>query len=271
MRSSSDESEASASITGLGAGTYTGHITVTSTSTGAQGSPAVVMVTLTVASTSGGGTLIIDANVSKDNGTASSSVTSPAFSTVSANELLLAFIATDALSANMTVTGVTGGGMTWTLVQRTNTRGGTAEIWRAFAVATLTNASVTANLSQSVVSSIVVMSFNGVDTSGTNGSGAIGAIGTGNGASGAPMTSLTTTRNNSWVLGVGNDYDNAIGRTVGANQTLVHQYLAPVGDTYWVQRQNVVTPTSGTVVTINDTAPTTDQYNLSIVEVLPHP
>ena len=85
------------------------------------------------------------------------------------------------------------------------------------------------------------------------------------------MTSLTTTRNNSWVLGVGNDYDNAIGRTVGANQTLVHQYLAPVGDTYWVQRQNVVTPTSGTVVTINGTAPTTDQYNLSIVEVLPHP
>jgi hypothetical protein len=36
------------------------------------------------------------------------------------------------------------------------------------------------DLSQSVVSSITVMSFKGVDTTGTNGSGAIGATGTGN-------------------------------------------------------------------------------------------
>jgi Viral BACON domain len=261
--------QAAASISGLAAGTYTGHITLTAS--GAQGSPAVITVTLTVSSSSGGGTLAIDATVSKDNGSASSSVTSPAFATSSGNELLLAFVATDAFSANMTVTSVTGAGLTWTLVQRTNTRGGTSEIWRAFATTTLSNATVTANLSQSVVSSLTVMSFTGVDTSGTNGSGAIGATGTANAASGAPSASLTTTRNNSWVLGVGNDYDNAIARTVGANQTLVHQYLSPTGDTYWVQRQNAVTPTSGTVVKINDTAPTGDQYNLSIVEVLPQP
>jgi len=36
-----------------------------------------------------------------------------------------------------------------------------------------------------------------------------------------------------------------------------------------VQRQTSTTPASGTVVTINDTAPTTDRYNLAIVEVLP--
>jgi hypothetical protein len=72
-------------------------------------------------------------------------------------------------------------------------------------------------------------------------------------------------------LGVGNDYDNAIARTVGVNQTLVHQFLAPFGDTYWVQRQNAATPASGTIVTINDTAPAGDQFNLSIVDVLPHP
>jgi hypothetical protein len=50
---------------------------------------------------------------------------------------------------------------------------------------------------------------------------------------------------------------------------MVHQYLALVGDTYWVQRQNAPTPTSGTNVTINDTAPAADRYDLSIVEVLP--
>jgi hypothetical protein len=47
--------------------------------------------------------------------------------------------------------------------------------------------------------------------------------------------------------------------------------MPPVGDTYWVQRQNSTTPVAGTVVTINDTAPTADRYNLSIVEILPVP
>ncbi len=70
---------------------------------------------------------------------------------------------------------------------------------------------------------------------------------------------------------VGNDWDNATARTVPSNQTMVHQYLATIGDTYWVQRLTSPTPTVGTVVTINDTAPTGDRYNLTIVEVLPSP
>jgi hypothetical protein len=70
---------------------------------------------------------------------------------------------------------------------------------------------------------------------------------------------------------VGNDWDNASNRTVGANQGMVHQYLATIGDTYWVQRQTATTPTAGTVVSINDTAPTGDRYNLTICEVLPAP
>jgi len=70
---------------------------------------------------------------------------------------------------------------------------------------------------------------------------------------------------------VGSDYDNATARTLGANQTLVHQYLTPLGDTYWVQRQSSPTALSGTSVNINDTAPTADRYNLSICEILPGP
>jgi hypothetical protein len=77
---------------------------------------------------------------------------------------------------------------------------GTSEIWRAFATSTLTNVTVTATLSQSIASSITVMSFKGVDTSGTSGSGAVGAIGSGNVSTGAPSASLVTTRNNSWVF-----------------------------------------------------------------------
>jgi len=213
--------------------------------------------------------LSIDAQVSSDK-TPSSSNTTPSFSTAAANELLLAFISSDNTSApNTAVTGISGAGLTWQLVQRTNVQLGTAEIWRAFAPSPLTNVAVTAGLSQSVVTSMSVLSFTGVDTTGTNGSGAVGANKSASAPSGAPSATLITTRSNSWVLGVGNDFDNAIARTPGANQALVQQYLTSAGDTYWVQKQNSMTPLSGTSVTINDTAPTGDRYNLSIVEVLP--
>jgi hypothetical protein len=213
--------------------------------------------------------LTIDKTVSTDRSTTATSITSPTFSTTAPNELLLAFVSTDGSTSGLTVTGVSGGKLTWSLVKRTNTQLGTAEIWRALATTTLTNASVSATLSQSVAAAITVVTFTGVDTSGAGGSGAIGATGSGTATAGAPTASLTTTRNNSWVFGVGNDWDTATARTLGSNQTMVHQYLATVGDTYWVQRQNSTTPVAGTVVTINDTAPTGDRYNLSICEILP--
>jgi len=213
--------------------------------------------------------LAVDVNVSKD-GTQGSTIASPAFSTKAGNELLLAFITTDYLGgANTTVTGVSGAGLTWALAIRSNGQSGTSEVWRAFAPAALSNATVTATISQSVVSAMTVLSFTGADATGTNGSGAIGATKASSAVSGAPTGSVVTTRNNSWVLGVGNDFDNAIARTAGSTQTLLHQLLTSTGDTYWVQMQNAVTPTSGTTVTINDTAPTTDRYNLAVVEVLP--
>ncbi len=236
-------------------------VTITGGSVSAINFTAQIIVSVNLSS---------DVNVSKDGTSASSSIASPAFSTASGNELLLAFISTDFLSGtNTSVTAVSGGGLTWTLAVRTNAQKGDAEIWRAFATAPISNVTVSATLSQSVVSSITVMSFTGVDTTGTGGSGAIGATISKSAATGAPTATVTTTRNNSWVFGVGNDFDNAIARTVGTGQTLVHQNLTTAGDTYWVQMQNSPTPASGTSVTINDTAPTTDSYNLSVVEVLP--
>jgi hypothetical protein len=268
------DSSGNYSFAGLANGTYT----VTPSMAGITFSPASQSVTINGANATAvnftaqvaGGAIHIDAQVFEDEARASTTVETPAFSTTAGNELLLAFVATDYLSgANTTVTSVSGGGLTWVLVVRTNKQSGTSEIWRAFAPSLLSNVKVTATLSQGVISSITVMSFTGVNTSGTNGSGAIGATGTGNANPGAPTATLVTTQNNSWVFGVGNDYDNAIARTPGTGQSLVHQYLTPTGDTDWVQMQNIPTPVSGTSVTINDTAPTTDRYNLSICEVLP--
>ncbi|MBV8552171.1 MAG: DUF1929 domain-containing protein [Acidobacteriaceae bacterium] len=279
---------ANASVSADSSGNYTftglanGKYTVTPAKSGYTFQPPSQPVTLssanvggvnfTASSSGGGGTvpLAIDANVSADQTSTSATVTSSSFSTTSANELLLAFVVSDYLSgANTTVTGITGGNLTWTLVVRTNAQSGSSEIWRAFAPAPLRNISVTATLSQSVQSSLTVMSFSGADATGTGGAGAIGATTSANAATGAPSASLVTTRNGSWVLGVGNDYDNAIARAAGSGQIIVQQDLTSAGDTYWVQMQNNPTPLSGTTVTINDTAPTTDRYNLSLVEVLP--
>jgi hypothetical protein len=210
------------------------------------------------------GAVTIDATRFADSSTAATNITTAAFSTTAPNELLLAFISTDARTAGVNITSVTTTGLTWTLVRRTNAQMGTAEIWRAFATTALTNATVRANISQSVSASITVVSFTGVDPSTPVGNSASASA-----ASGAPTASLTTSRAGAWVFGVGTDWDNPVNRTVGPNQTIVHQYLPTVGDSYWVQRQNSPTPTANTLVTINDTAPTADRYNLSIVEVLP--
>src|SRR5208282_1372638 len=61
--------------------------------------------------------------------------------------------------------------------------------------------------------------------------GAMGAVGSRNANLGAPTATLVTTGNGSLVLGVGNDWGNATTRPPGTGQTVVHQYLALVGDT----------------------------------------
>jgi Domain of unknown function (DUF1929)/Bacterial Ig domain/Glyoxal oxidase N-terminus/Kelch motif len=259
-------------FTGLANGSYT----VTPVKSGYTFNPSNQPVTVSSANVSGinftavapSNSIALDVNTSKD-GAASATITSSSFSTSSANELILAFISTDYLSGtNTTVKSISGGGLTWILVVRANGQSGTSEIWRAFAATSLSSVTVTASLSQSVVSSMTVMSFSGVSTSGTNGTGAIGATASQSAASGAPTASLVSTGSNSWLIGVGNDYDNATTRTVGTGQSLVHQYLTTNGDTYWVQRQINPIAASGTVVAINDTAPTKDRFNLAIVEIL---
>jgi len=87
-------------------------------------------------------------------------------------------------------------------------------------------------------------------------------VGASKGASavtGAPTASLTTTAAGSWVFAVGNDWDRAVDRTLGPNQTLVSQVTDSAGDTYWVQSTTTPTASPSTLVTINDTAPTNDR------------
>jgi RHS repeat-associated protein len=224
----------------------------------------------------------IDQNVSSDVPADSINVsTTPTFSTTSGNQLLLAFISASALSTPVTVSSVTGGGLTWTLVKRTNNQAGTAEIWRAFSPFILSNVAMTANLVNNSETSVTVLTYLGVDTTGTNGSGAIGALGTAASGGGAPSATLVSTQKNSMVFGVGIDPTNGLARTPATGQSLVHQVtnvcvnhppqicLNGANNTSWVQQVNASVATVGTSVKINDTAPTSDPFNLTIVEVRP--
>jgi uncharacterized protein (TIGR03437 family) len=261
-------------FSGLANGSYT----ITPSLTGYTFSPASVAVTVSGANVTAPsftaqstlGPITVDASVSVDRSASSSSITIPALSTVSGNELLLALVATGDRTRKLTsptVTGITGGGLTWVRVKRTDVQKGASEIWRAFASTPLTGVSISATLSQSVPASMTIMSFTGVNTTGTNGSGAIGSTASGEAGSGAPTATLIATHSGSLVIGVGNDPKNALARTVGPGQTLLHQYLDSTTDTYWVQKLSSAT-VSGASITINDSAPTSDSYNLSIVEIL---
>jgi hypothetical protein len=97
---------------------------------------------------------------------------------------------------------------------------------------------------------------------------AIGVTGGGNAASGAPSVTVTASKTGSVIWGVGNDWDGATSRTVGSNQTMYDQYLASVGDTFWVQYSNG-TATINQSVTISDLSPTNHRWNMAVIEIIP--
>jgi hypothetical protein len=189
--------------------------------------------------------------------------TTPTFS-APAGAVLVAFVAADGPASTGTpqTTTVSGAGQTWTLVRRVNARAGTSEVWRAIATGAVTNATVTATLQRTGYdASLTVVSF--IGASGT------GASAGNNAASGAPTVTLVTTNAGSLVYGVGNDWDGAGARTLGATQTMVHQWVdTGVGDTFWVQARTGAVAAAGTSVTLNDTAPTNHRWNFASVEIV---
>jgi hypothetical protein len=71
------------------------------------------------------------------------------------------------------------------------------------------------------------------------------------------------------VYAVGSDWGSATLHTLGSNQTLLRQDLDTAGgNTFWSQFTSAITGPAGSLVTMNDTAPTKDQWNMAAVEVL---
>jgi Bacterial Ig-like domain (group 3) len=250
--------DATFNLTGLTAGTHTvaaQYIPAQSAAGGYDFAGSTASLTQTVNQPPAG--VGIDQTVTA---TGTGTVTTAAFSTAGPR-LLVAFTSADGSSAKQTTT-VSGAGLTWTLAARENAKGGAAEIWTATASGPLSDVAVTSALKTGGYDQqLTVVAFTGAAGTGAT---AIAAK-----AKGAPSVALATTAAGSWVFGVGEDYSAAAARTLGAGQTLVSQWVdtAP-GETFWAQRENAPTAASGTSVTIGDTAPTADTWDLAAVEVL---
>jgi cysteine-rich repeat protein len=172
------------------------------------------------------GTLTIDATVYKQG---FGVLTSPALTTTTANDLLVAFVSSDADSANSRSYVVTSTpALTWTLRKRERGQPGDTEIWSAQAPGTLSGTVVTATPTPAGKDGLLkVIAF-------ANATG-VGVVGSANAATGAPTVSLSGLAPRSWVFATGSDYSQAIARSVPAGQTM--QQEAPIGGagTFWVQ------------------------------------
>ena len=176
----------------------------------------------------------------RDRQRARQSLPTPSFSTAEAGEQLLAFVSSDGPSgAGKQSATVSGAGLVWTLVKRANSRSGDAEIWTASGRRSLTKRpSPRPRPPSGYDQSLTVVSIEH--------STGIGASVTGGAASGAPSVSLTSTGEASLVYADGNDWDRAAARTLGPNQTMLHQYLdTETGDTFWSQYTSAATVAAG--------------------------
>ncbi|HEY4937390.1 MAG TPA: hypothetical protein VIJ69_00050, partial [Actinomycetota bacterium] len=92
------------------------------------------------------------------------------------------------------------------------------------------------------------------------------ATAVGGAASGAPQVPVTTTKGRSLVWAVGHDADQAVPRTPLAGQTVVHEFLDPAGGAGWVQATGPIAA-ANSVVSVGDSAPTLDRWELAAVEI----
>jgi hypothetical protein len=191
---------------------------------------------------------------------ASTSATAKVGTTVP-GDLVVAFVAGTGPANRRQASAVSGGGLTWYLISRQNAPGNDSEVWAALPSGKLSNAAITARASIGGFDEILmIVAFKSAT--------GIGPESFAQATSGAPKATLKTAAGNSWVFGLGTDWRRFAGRTPGAGQLIFAQEAgAPAKATAWIQAPANVTPTAGTTVPVNDTAPAGDPYNLLLVAI----
>jgi hypothetical protein len=182
-------------------------------------------------------------------------------SSIVAGDLVVAFVAANGPKTALQTTTVSGGGLTWyRIMSRDNPAGSDTEVWVALPSGTLRGIAVTASGGIKGYDEVLtVVTFK-------NAAG-IGPESFASATSGAPHASLTTQAANSWVFAIGADWHKYAPRTPAAGQLVISEVKALSGATVWLQATNTATAKSHTPVTISDTKPASDPYNLLLVAI----
>jgi beta-lactam-binding protein with PASTA domain len=255
------------SVTFAPSTTVAGGLVISQTPTGgssaARGSNVALVISQGTAPT-------IASFVTRNLNTPNTLITSPSFA-VAANTLLVAFISTDgpATGTNATVNSMNNNAsapnLTWTRAQRANTQRGTSEIWWAFAPTARASMTVNAVFNLSEVAQMTVVGFTGAQNTLAGAATAITSKATG--VAGEPSLTLTTTKPNSWIFGVGNDWDNRKVVTANAGSTIIAQSSTAITDTFWTVRTTTPQPQAGVTATIGVAGLGTDRYNFAAIEI----
>ena len=202
---------------------------------------------------------VVDATASAEGSTR---VTAPPITTGEAGEQLFAFVSADGpAGAGQQAATISGGGVAWRLLARANSQPGDAEIWTAQAHKPLKRKRIKSTLTSRRYDQLLTV----IAVQMSNGAGASASAGA---ASGTPAVSMLTSEEGSLVYGVGSDWSGAAPRSPGVNQVLLHEQLdARSGKTFWSQYLGEISGPAGEVVTLNDTAPNGDRWNMASVEI----
>jgi beta-lactam-binding protein with PASTA domain len=272
------QAAATASLTGAG---FTVSVTTAASTTAAAGT--VISQTPTGGSTAPAGSNVaivvslgtaptIATTVTRTLTAPNLTIASPPFA-VAGNTLLVAFISADAVPAGAGVNTIVNSinnnaslpALTWTRAARANVQRGTAEVWWAFSPTARASMTATAVLNSSQVASMTIVGFQGAANSLVGAASITANNPTGNPTQ--PSATITTTRANSWVYGVGVDWDLGRVLTPSANATMVNQVISASNDTYWVERITNPQVLGGVPVTIGATGTTTDRWNFAVIEI----
>jgi hypothetical protein len=195
------------------------------------------------------------------------SQTTPPFA-AGLGHLLVAFVSSDGpVDSPQSIT-VSGAGLTWTNVQRSNQQQGAAEVWTATSPSDLADATVTASQTQTPADpdapafylSLTVLTF--PDARG------IGAFSSASGSSGGASVSVTPISSGSLIYAVGNDAGLPGPRIVPDDQVVVREVVGPLGDSHWLQgRAAGVVATAGVAVELSE-APAASPWNFAAVEIV---
>ncbi len=187
-------------------------------------------------------------------------LSAPRLTTISAGDLMLAFVSASGPAGKaQRVTAVAGGGLAWKLVRRSDQKGGgTAEVWQARAKGAVRAAAIMAKLLDKAQGSITVAAFTGA--------GSVAGTAAGSGR-GAPSV-LAAVRPNSVIWAVGRDTSGTAAVKPARGQSLVYlDRLASAVGTAWIQVAPAVAGISK--VRVSDSAPTAVPWELVAVAIGP--